>query len=381
MVLRAGFGSGLATRPGDPPGTVWAICDRGPNLKASTLAERYGVDLSAHVGGGDGAKIMPRPDLGPALAELKIDGTRVDLVRTVRITAQDGAPLTGRPMAGSAHAEAEPAFDLDGCALPPDVAGADSEGVVALRNGGFWVSDEYGPSLIKLDSEGRVVSRWLPAGSVGEGEPILPAIAGRRKINRGFEALAISPDECWLVLAFQSPLAHPDRAAHKQAGHVRIWRLDAQSGEVTTQHLYPLDPPESFARDCRKGQFALSDIKVSELLWAGADALLVLERGSETTRIYKVRLDPARALGPEHLDVANRPTIEQRSAAGDTSLPELAKELLFDSDLEPQVAADLEGMAWLSPGELLLVSDNDFGVEGAETSFWRLKLGAAPPGG
>jgi hypothetical protein len=29
-------------------------------------------------------------------------------------------------------------------------------------------------------------------------------------------------------------------------------------------------------------------------------------------------------------------------------------------------------MAILSPTELLLVTDNDFGVEGAETSFWRV---------
>jgi hypothetical protein len=36
-------------------------------------------------------------------------------------------------------------------------------------------------------------------------------------------------------------------------------------------------------------------------------------------------------------------------------------------------------MAWLSETELLLVSDNDFGVEGAKTSFWRLTL-ATPLG-
>ena len=28
MRLRAGFGSGLSTRPGDPPGTVWAVGDQ-----------------------------------------------------------------------------------------------------------------------------------------------------------------------------------------------------------------------------------------------------------------------------------------------------------------------------------------------------------------
>jgi hypothetical protein len=27
---------------------------------------------------------------------------------------------------------------------------------------------------------------------------VLPALAGRRQINRGFEAIAVSPDEKWL---------------------------------------------------------------------------------------------------------------------------------------------------------------------------------------
>ena len=52
----------------------------------------------------------------------------------------------------------------------------------------------------------------------------------------------------------------------------------------------------------------------------------------------------------------------------------LAKRLLFSSDDAPEVGADLEGMAILSPTELLLVNDNDFGVEGAETGFWRVRF-------
>jgi hypothetical protein len=31
-------------------------------------------------------------------------------------------------------------------------------------------------------------------------------------------------------------------------------------------------------------------------------------------------------------------------------------------------------MTILSPTELLLVNDNDFGVEGAETSFWKIRF-------
>ena len=40
------------------------------------------------------------------------------------------------------------------------------------------------------------------------------------------------------------------------------------------------------------------------------------------------------------------------------------------------IASDLEGVALLSDRELLLVTDNDFGVEGAETRFYRLSFEA-----
>jgi hypothetical protein len=174
-----------------------------------------------------------------------------------------------------------------------------------------------------------------------------------------------------LFLAFQSPLAHPDESAHEQARHVRIWKLDAGTGAFEAQFLYPLDPPETFRRDCAEGGFEPSDIKVSEIVAEAEDRLLVLERGSETTKIYRTKLDPSRTTGSEQLDIASRPTIEEISGAGGDLL-EVDKQLLLSTDEHPEVGSDLEGMAILSPRELLLVSDNDFGVEGAHTGFWRV---------
>jgi len=87
-----------------------------------------------------------------------------------------------------------------------------------------------------------------------------------------------------------------------------------------------------------------------------------------------VELDPQSILQPEHLDIRTRPTLEEMSAAHDMMLPVLAKHLLFSSDDIPEMSADLEGMAFLSSTDLLLVNDNDFGVEGAKTSFWRIRF-------
>lgn len=380
MRFRSGFGSGLSRRAGDPPGIVWAVGDRGPNIKVKAAVKLYGLDHLEPLRSEEGVKIMPRLDLGPAIAELRIAGERVELVRSLRITDAQGRSVSGLPVPGGPHTRCEPAFDLDGNPLDPDPSGLDSEGIAALADGGFWVGDEFGPSLVRLDPDGRVLKRLVPEGVAlgGAAYPVeasLPAIAARRQLNRGFEAITLSPDGKWLFLAFQSPLAHPDEQAHEKARHVRLWRLDAVTGEVAAQYLYPLDRPETFLRDRAKKPLEQSDLKVSELCRVGSDSLLVLERGSQTTRIYKVTPAGAFMLPPEHLEIATRPSVEELSAREEgPGLPVLAKSLLFDSDDAPEVGADLEGMAILSPSELLLVNDNDFGVEGAETGFWRVRF-------
>jgi hypothetical protein len=380
LTLRSGFGSGLARRAGDPPGRIWAVCDRGPNLKVEVAIKRYGLDVLAPLARVPGAKIMPDPTIGPALAELQIEGENVTMLRTIRLIDEDGRPVAGLPSESSEHVTLEPVFDLQGRSIGPARLGIDSEGIVALRTGGFWIGDEFAPALVRVNEKGRIVRRLVPQRTrhedIADVEPALPAIAAKRQINRGFEALALSGDERTLFLAFQSPLAHPNEEAHSQARHVRLWGLDAESGKVMAQYLYPLDPPSSFLQDRARGAFNRDDIKVSEIVWMPDDELLVLERGSATTKLYRVRLDSRMSLASAHLDDSTRPTVEEASAADDLTLPVLDKVLVFNSDDVPEMSADLEGMAFLSPTDLLLVNDNDFGVEGAETSFWRIRFDA-----
>ncbi len=377
--MTLGFGSGLARRRSDPPGVFWAVGDRGPNLKASTLVEMYGLeqmrDLEQHAG----AKVMPRLDLGPAMAQLRVVDDRVELVEVVRLADDEGSPVSGLPVPAGEHARCEPAFDLEARLIDPDPSGLDTEGLVALADGSFIVGDEFGPSLVRVDQRGRVLARLVPRGLALNGaryrvQAHLPAIAAKRQINRGFEAIALSPDEKWLYLAFQSPLAHPDETAHDQARHVRVWKLDAGTLEVVGQYLYPLDDPETFLRDVAKGPIVKNDLKICELACRDDGSLLVLERGSETTKIYQVRLSDDKLLPVQHLELSTRPTLEELSATGPSGLPELEKKLLFTSDDAPIVGADLEGMVVLSATELLLVNDNDFGVEGAETAFWVIEF-------
>ncbi len=375
-VLRVtlGLGSGLARRPGDPPDRLWAISDRGPNLKIKQAVRDYGLDHLRPLAGIDGAKVMPRPDIGPTIAELSVTGGEVRFIRALPLRTQAGRLVSGLPLPGGGEADMEPTFDLEGRLLPAD-GGADTEGLVALADGGFWAADEYGPSLMRIDSDGVVTTRWVPEGVSGECDPpltpILPALAGRRRLNRGFEALAISPGEAWLYAAFQSPLAHDDDETASR--HARIWKIDAATGAVAAQHVYPFDRPSSFERDRQAGDVKRRDLKICEAVCVGPDRLLVLERISRTAKVYLVDLTgpgaPAR-----HLTLEARPTLEamaprDMAAAG---VPVLAKTLIFSTDDAPEVVVDLEGMAVMSDRELILVNDNDFGTEGAETQFFRV---------
>jgi hypothetical protein len=375
--LTQGLGSGLTRAP---DGRLWAVGDRGPNLKVKLAVETYGLEQLTGTAERS-AKVMPALDIGPALAELRLEGDGVELVRLVPLLGDDGRPLSGLPTPASANSRREPALDIEGRPLSPDPGGVDSEGIAAASDGTFWIGDEYGPSLLRVDEAGKVQVRWVPAGEERsiEGAPfstaaVLPAIAARRHVNRGFEALALSSDGRRLTIAFQSPLAHPDEEAHAAARHVRLMSLDTETGVLLGQWAYPLEAPEQFRRDRAKGPLARSDLKVSELTTLDENRLLVLERGSETTKIFVVTLDLALALSPEHGEVETRPTLEELSAGGDFPLPELAKRPVFDSDRHPKVSADLEGMTLLDPRTLLLVNDNDFGIEGTETVFWRVEF-------
>ncbi len=380
MRISRGLGSGL-TR--SPDGRIFAIGDRGPNLKVKLAVGTYGLEGVKEHGAKGSAKVMPALDIGPALAELRLDGDRVKIVRTAPLHGDDGKPLTGLPTPGSDNSRMEPAVNMDGTPHGPDPGGVDSEGIAVAADGTIWIGDEYGPSLLRIDDTGKVLMRLVPAGAEATvaGAPypsaaVLPALAARRHVNRGFEAIALSEDGSRLHLAFQSPLAHPDLDVQAAARHLRLWTLDSSTGELIAQYLYQLDEPASFRRDVAEGPLERTDIKVSELLCIGGTRLLILERASQTTKLYLVELSEDFALPGEHADEATRPTLEELSATGELDLPVLEKRLVLNTDDHPEIGADLEGMALLDQRTLLLVNDNDFGIEDVETAFWLVRFDA-----
>ena len=378
--ITRGIGSGLCKRQNAENNRFWSIGDRGPNFKPSFAIEKLGLSQFKKFLGSDGVKIMPFPHIGPAISEFVLESNTITCVRTIAIKDLNSENISGLP---SANNSGEIAVDMDGNPIEVLATGMDSEGIAAMKDGTFWIADEYCPSIVHVNSNGDIIIRLVPFGlghlfenanyTVCE---FLPQIASKRQFNRGFEAITASIDEKWLYVAFQSPLAHPDETAHKNSKYVRIWKIYTETGEVAAQYLYKLDKASSFTRDNELGKFKNSDIKISELVTISKDRLLVLERGSATSKFYTLSLSKKYELDEKHINIATTPTIEQLNGSElkTQKIETVPKSLVFTTDDYPQIDADLEGVLLLSPNTLLVVNDNDFGVEGKTTQFWKIEL-------
>jgi hypothetical protein len=381
--LTVGIGSALFHMPGDPADEFYALTDRGPNIDCSASEEITGIATAAACAGDDKAKLFPRPDFVPAIVKLKLGGDG-SFATTEWIELKDaaGKAITGisNPLKG---AKTEAAYDKDGKALPLDPNGLDTEGLVRLKDGTFWIGEEYGPSLVHVAADGKIIERLVPVGLEADFSAVtykvtgtLPALLAKRQLNRGIEGIAISPDETHLYAIVQNPLANPDADAFKKASATRIIKLELASQNVVGEFVYPLDSHTTFKNDAKADK--QSDVRISELSAVGPDQLIVLERIAKTTKLYAIDLGTAtNILGTAWDETATAPSLEQIAAAdlAANGINPVAKKLWLDSSAHPELPSKIEGFA-LIDGQLVLINDDDFGIDGARTKILRMTLPA-----
>lgn len=369
--LTVGYGSGATHRAGED-GVVYTITDRGPNIDCAEALDLTGADTAAICAGNEDGKVFPMPGFVPTIYRFELKDDALVETAAMPLKGRSGAPLTGisTPLTQN---PTEPAFDAQGAAIPQNPNGFDSEALVKMGDGSFWVSDEYGPSIAHVAADGTVLARMVPAGTEGDYAGAdydtlgaLPAIVAKRALNRGIESVAGAPDDSMLYFALQSPLANPDKAAYKGSRLVRLFKFDPATNAVVGEFAYQIDTPDMFGADSAKGPKKQNDVKVSEIVGLGTDKLLVLERISKTTKLYMVDLAGATPVPAAFDDVATAPSLEQLgegdlAAAG---VVPVTKTLIFNSDDHKGMATKIEGVALLDATHLLMINDNDFAIEG-----------------
>lgn len=371
--LSVGIGSGAFRHPDDPPGVIWTVGDRGPNIACDEFKSIARIELPACREAENG-RVYLTPSYAPSIYRVILTGEGAFRITDV-ITLKDreGLPISGLPNPRRTGST-EVALDGRGKHLDQDVSGIDAEAVIRLTDGTFWIADENAPSIVHVAIDGRILTRHVPQGTeddfagarydvVGS----LPAILAKRQLNRGIEALAVSRDERHLFFMLQSPLANPDSAAVRTSRNVRLFKIERTSMQVVGEYVYVLDDPQTFRRDRSRNQ---TDSRISEMVSVGQNRLIVLERTDAIARLYEIDLAEATDIhGSPWDDPLTEPSLELRANLADAAIVPAAKTLRFDSADVPKIADKIEGVALLGDGALALINDNDFGIAGARTQI------------
>ena len=379
----------------------YTISDRGPNIKCSDAEDIIGLAAFCKQNGAEvKGKVFPLPEFTPsiyqwALVENSLGERQAQVVKVISLKDKDGSPISGVPnplVFENGSSNTESAFANDGSLMAFDPQGLDPEALVKLSDGSFWVSEEYGVSILHVAADGRILKRIVPQGTETqlvdanyEIEGGLPAIYFKRKLNRGIESIAVSPDENFLYFIMQSPLENPD---YSQSRHVRIMKYALSGGELGSalgEYVYQLDPAESFGDGTNGDNGKVQkDVKISEMVAVSSDDLIVLERISKTTKLYRINL----ASGDNILNASisnngivakenqHEKSLEDVFNLDAVNASPVHKSLVFNSMIEaPELPKKIEGIAWLNSKHVLLINDNDFGIDGGATEIHILNIG------
>lgn len=264
-VQGSGFGSAWTPVPGSAD-EFYGLTDRGPNVDGPAKNE----------------KLSPTPAFVPKIGRFKLVDNRAVLQSSIELRSKSGAPFNGQ--VDTSATTGETIKDLQGTVLPPTDHGLDPEGLVALADGTFWVSDEYGPFLVHFDAEGTEIERLAP----GSG---LPEEIALRTPNQGMEGLTITPDGSTLVGVVQSALNTPGLSGSaKEVPFARIVTVDLKT-KAQKEFLYPLENPKQ------------NKVAVSEITALSATTFLVDERDGNLApqsnkKIWTIDIAGATDVGP-----------------------------------------------------------------------------------
>jgi hypothetical protein len=282
-ILLGGF-SDLYRAESDPLGEFWIVTDRGPNAQVVVEGD----------GNGDGSekrRTFPIPEYAPMILQVKVNGGELQLLQAISLVGQSGRPISGRPNLAQLD---DGGYDFAGQKPAPfSPSGIDPEGLVRTAEGEFWLAEEYRPSLLKVDAQGKVLKRFIPkcqslAGADYAVAAVLPEIYAKRQDNRGFEGLAMSGEGQTLYAAMQSPLGNPTAKLGMQSRIARVLAFDIRTERPIAEYAYQFDQAEEFNAGSEPNEMKIGGVVISS-----SGKMLVLERDDKVAKIYRVDLDAA----------------------------------------------------------------------------------------
>jgi len=343
--LPVGIGSGLlfTGKQGDAL-TFVTVTDRGPNADSPNVGKNE-------------AKIFVAPEFAPLLMNIRVQNGKAQAIDARPLHDEKGN-INGLPLqSGVIGSTNEVALSDTLKTLRGDNRGLDTEGITPDGKGGYWLCDEYGPFLINVDRQGKILAMHGPQAAEGETSVAggLPNILKWRQPNRGFEGVTRMPDGR-IIAAVQSTL-DIDGKSKKSALFTRLVSFDPATGK-TAMYGYPIDRA-AYAKN--------SDAKVGDIVALDNQHILIIEQGGDKdgamrNLIYKVDLSKASDLAAfdkpgEYPEFADANALAARGITlADKTLAVDLRQLGWQQE-------KAEGLALIDSKTLAVANDNDFGVK------------------
>lgn len=402
------YGSGLAFKAKQADGTLefYALTDRGPNGDGPKVPNTGAALCFTRSDNTCDAKLFPAPSFAPAIGVISVgkDGAVLKTSVPIRVSASiqgNGRPAGLNQLGASGEAPLNDNLRYDDASKATfSTEGLDPEAVVVdtARNA-LWVSDEYGPFIVKIDAAtGTVLKKYGPAITAGSSvtaavgvTAVLPAVLAKRRANRGMEGLALDVANGKLHGFLQSPItdlsatgtfataayvapsgsgcvdAGNNKRVERYARFARWVEFDPGT-ETSRMFAYPIACADY--KDNRTG-----NAKLGDMVSLGGGKFIVIEQGAGPdgkvfNRLMLVEVGSATDIAATRFNPTTS-DLEKSSMAGLavngvadylTGVTPLKKTLLLDLNAVGWLAEKAEGLALVDANTLALTNDNDFGL-------------------
>jgi len=232
-------------------GIFYMLPDRGYNLTGTIdfRARLYKLEIVFN----------PASDPNALPADERQKTVTATLVETALLKEISGQPLTGLDPPQDGVRPAADGFPP----MPQASTGAisiDSEAMVRMGDGSFYISDEYGPYIYHFSADGGLIAALRPPdafipkrngkNSFSSNNPGPGAVSPQpknpdtgRQNNQGFEGLAVTPDGKFLVAALQSATRQDGGSAPDTRRYTRLLYYDISDADhpmLAREHVVPL---------------------------------------------------------------------------------------------------------------------------------------------
>ena len=361
----AGF-SGLYPIAGTNGTEFWTLSDRGVNVdcaSANTPSCRPTYD-----------KMYAFPSYAPKIHRIRITGNTVVILQTITIKRPNGTGATGiiNPTGlGSTSLEVASTDTVLNCAnfnlktTPKDTFGIDPEGIVVDKDGNFWLCEEGGATIWKVNPNGVLLKRYTPYANLAGAQSVdvqIDTVFKYRKNNRGFEGIAITPNGK-IYAIIQSPILYPTQTIGEASRIHRILEIDPTNNAMRTI-VYLND---GIIGASGGNQIRLRDWKIGDMAAVNDSVFLVLEAAARGTtdikRLYQININQATNVTSGLYGTQTLEALVDSTGLANKGITAVKKTLVMDllANGWPSTLDKAEGLAIINDSTIAICNDNDFG--------------------